>query len=208
MPGRSSDTALSAPERDATAIRARGVTKHFGDFVAIQELDLDVQSGECVGLLGPNGAGKSTFIGCLYGVVPYRADLLPFRRVLSADRSACSWRAGAVLTVLPWYALAPNGGVGARVSRGGRASRGASLSIRGRSGWMGIRKDPAKTYDLAFSPIDPFELYSAIRCISLSTRWKANRNLILLSTTNQKGALRSRSARRWRLPNIVWKEIK
>jgi hypothetical protein len=42
MPGRSSDTALSAPEGDATAIRARSVTKRFGDFVAIQELDLDV----------------------------------------------------------------------------------------------------------------------------------------------------------------------
>ena len=67
MPRRS--TALSAPEKDAPAIRARGVTKRFGDFVAIQELDLDVQAGECVGLLGPNGAGKSTFIGCLYGVV-------------------------------------------------------------------------------------------------------------------------------------------
>lgn len=50
-------------------IRARGVSKHFGDFAALQELDLEVRAGECVGLLGPNGAGKSTFIGCLYGVV-------------------------------------------------------------------------------------------------------------------------------------------
>ena len=68
MSRRSSDAAF-APEGDATTIRARGVTKLFSDFVAIQELDLDVHSGECVGLLGPNGAGKSTFIGCLYGVV-------------------------------------------------------------------------------------------------------------------------------------------
>ena len=45
------------------------MTKRFGDSVAIQQLDLDVRAGECVGLLGPNGAGKSTFIGCLYGVV-------------------------------------------------------------------------------------------------------------------------------------------
>lgn len=50
-------------------IRARGVTKRFGDFVALGGLDLDVERGQCVGLLGPNGAGKSTFIGCLYGVV-------------------------------------------------------------------------------------------------------------------------------------------
>jgi lipooligosaccharide transport system ATP-binding protein len=50
-------------------IDARRVTKCFDDFVALKELSLAVQSGQCVGLLGPNGAGKSTFIGCLYGSV-------------------------------------------------------------------------------------------------------------------------------------------
>ena len=50
-------------------VDARGVTKRFGDFVALKDLSLRVQSGQCVGLLGPNGAGKSTFIGCLYGSV-------------------------------------------------------------------------------------------------------------------------------------------
>lgn len=50
-------------------IDAQGVSKRFGSFQALQELDLQVRRGECVGLLGPNGAGKSTFIGCLYGVV-------------------------------------------------------------------------------------------------------------------------------------------
>ena len=50
-------------------IRGRGVSKRFGDFVALETVDIDVHRGECVGLLGPNGAGKSTFIGCLYGVV-------------------------------------------------------------------------------------------------------------------------------------------
>ncbi|MEZ0387333.1 MAG: ABC transporter ATP-binding protein [Verrucomicrobium sp.] len=45
------------------------MTKRFGNFAALQGLDLEVQAGECVGLLGPNGAGKSTFIGCLYGAV-------------------------------------------------------------------------------------------------------------------------------------------
>jgi lipooligosaccharide transport system ATP-binding protein len=60
---------LETSTRGTVAIRARGVRKAFGDFTALQGLDLDVHVGECVGLLGPNGAGKSTFIGCLYGVV-------------------------------------------------------------------------------------------------------------------------------------------
>jgi lipooligosaccharide transport system ATP-binding protein len=69
MSRRRKESELFGPGKDARAIRARGVTKRFGDFVAIERLDLDVHAGECVGLLGPNGAGKSTFIGCLYGVV-------------------------------------------------------------------------------------------------------------------------------------------
>lgn len=60
---------VTAAARPAPVICARGVTKRFGDFAALQGLDLEVGRGECVGLIGPNGAGKSTFIGCLYGVV-------------------------------------------------------------------------------------------------------------------------------------------
>lgn len=50
-------------------IRARNVVKNFGDFCAVNGLDLTVKKGECFGLLGPNGAGKSTFISMTYGTV-------------------------------------------------------------------------------------------------------------------------------------------
>ena len=42
------------------AIRLRGVVKRFGAITAVDDLDLVVSEGTCVGLLGPNGAGKST----------------------------------------------------------------------------------------------------------------------------------------------------
>ena len=41
-------------------IEAKDLTKHYGDFVAIDKLNFQVKRGEIVGLLGPNGAGKST----------------------------------------------------------------------------------------------------------------------------------------------------
>src|ERR1700741_3528434 len=41
-------------------IEAKGLTKHYGYFVAIDKLNFEVKKGEIVGLLGPNGAGKTT----------------------------------------------------------------------------------------------------------------------------------------------------
>jgi ABC-2 type transport system ATP-binding protein len=52
----------------ALAIRARGITKCFGDVVALDCIDLDVAQGQIHGLVGPNGAGKSTLLGLLLGL--------------------------------------------------------------------------------------------------------------------------------------------
>lgn len=50
-------------------IIARGLSKTFGTFTALNNIDLSLNQGECFGLLGPNGAGKSTFIGLTYGAI-------------------------------------------------------------------------------------------------------------------------------------------
>ncbi|WP_406383612.1 ABC transporter ATP-binding protein [Streptomyces sp. NBC_01618] len=50
------------------AIRARGITKVFGDVVALDSIDLDVAQGQIHGLVGPNGAGKTTLLGLLLGL--------------------------------------------------------------------------------------------------------------------------------------------
>ena len=51
-----------------TALRTEGLTKRFGDVVALDHLDLEVTQGEVVGYLGPNGAGKTTTIRLLLGL--------------------------------------------------------------------------------------------------------------------------------------------
>ncbi len=48
-----------------TAISTQKLTKHYGNFPALVDLDLDVHPGEVFGFLGPNGAGKSTAIRTL-----------------------------------------------------------------------------------------------------------------------------------------------
>jgi ABC-2 type transport system ATP-binding protein len=50
------------------AVRGRGITKVFGDVVALDHIDLNVACGQIHGLVGPNGAGKTTLLGLLLGL--------------------------------------------------------------------------------------------------------------------------------------------
>ena len=52
-----------------TAIQVHGLTKRFGDVVAVDDLSFDVQPGRVTGFLGPNGAGKTTTLRMLLGLV-------------------------------------------------------------------------------------------------------------------------------------------
>jgi ABC-2 type transport system ATP-binding protein len=49
-------------------VRARGLTKFFGEVIALDGVDLDVAEGQVHGLIGPNGAGKTTLLGLLLGL--------------------------------------------------------------------------------------------------------------------------------------------
>src|SRR5688500_5378966 len=61
------DRPAKDPQQTA-AIRTKGLTKRYGDFTAVDNLDLTVRHGEVFGLLGPNGAGKTTTILMLLGL--------------------------------------------------------------------------------------------------------------------------------------------
>jgi lipooligosaccharide transport system ATP-binding protein len=73
-----SDPAVADPSAGAL-ISARGLTKVFGEFTAVDGIDFDVARGEAFGFLGPNGAGKSStmrMIGCVAPITAGRLSIL------------------------------------------------------------------------------------------------------------------------------------
>lgn len=51
-------------------ISIRSVSKKYGDFLAVDDLSLEIPDGQIFGLLGPNGAGKSTTLKMMAGIIP------------------------------------------------------------------------------------------------------------------------------------------
>ena len=81
-----------------TAIRAHGLTRRFGDVLAVDGLDLEVPSGSIFGFLGPNGAGKTTTIRLLLGLVePSDGTAEVLGRDVLSDSQGIRERVGVLL---------------------------------------------------------------------------------------------------------------
>jgi ABC-2 type transport system ATP-binding protein len=70
------------------AIVARGLTKRFGDFTAVDGIDLEIRRGEIFGLLGPNGAGKTTTIRMMLGLLEPTSGTISVLGVPVNERAA------------------------------------------------------------------------------------------------------------------------
>ena len=79
-------------------VEVSGVTKRFGERVAVDELTLNVPQGVCFGLLGPNGAGKTTTLRMIYGVtLPTSGQVRVFGMEVSPNVRAVRQRLGVTL---------------------------------------------------------------------------------------------------------------
>jgi branched-chain amino acid transport system ATP-binding protein len=72
----------------AQLLEVERLSKRFGGFVALDEIDLAVTAGERVGLIGPNGSGKSTLVNCLCGTLVNEAGTVRFEGRDLAGQSA------------------------------------------------------------------------------------------------------------------------
>ncbi|HET6810953.1 MAG TPA: ABC transporter ATP-binding protein [Acidimicrobiales bacterium] len=79
-------------------IQARGLTKSFGDFVAVDGIDFDVAAGEAFGFLGPNGAGKTSTMRMIACMSPVTSGTL---RVLGLDPATDGSRIRSRIGLVP-----------------------------------------------------------------------------------------------------------
>jgi len=123
MPGTDSTSATlesDSPSSVDSGVELRGVAKHYGDTVAVTDLDLTVQPGEFFSMLGPSGSGKTTVLRMIAGFedVTRGRILLDGEDVTSAapfDRT--------VNTVFQDYALFPHMTIAENVAYGLRVRR-------------------------------------------------------------------------------------
>lgn len=75
-------------------VNARGVTKRFGHFTAVDNVSFSIEKGKIVGLFGPNGAGKTTLLKAVLGLTDCDGELSvlgldPFRQRKELMRNIC-----------------------------------------------------------------------------------------------------------------------
>jgi ABC-2 type transport system ATP-binding protein len=110
------------------AVRARAITKRFGDVIALDGIDLDVGPGQIHGLVGPNGAGKTTLLGLLLGLAVADSGTLevlgvPVGRALASPDGVAGFVDGPGL--YPWLTARQN--LAALAALRGREARTAGI---------------------------------------------------------------------------------
>ncbi|HEU5105443.1 MAG TPA: ATP-binding cassette domain-containing protein, partial [Solirubrobacterales bacterium] len=100
---------------ETPSVELRGVTKRFGDFVAVDDLSLELEQGEFFTLLGPSGCGKTTTLRMIAGFErPTEGEV----RIEDEDVAQLPPHKRPTNTVFQSYALFPHLSVEANVAFG------------------------------------------------------------------------------------------
>lgn len=79
-------------------IEIKNLVKRYGELVALDHLNLEIQEGEIFGLLGPNGSGKTTAINCLLALLKYdKGSIRIFSEEMRPDNYKVKQQIGIVL---------------------------------------------------------------------------------------------------------------
>ncbi len=92
-----------------SVLTVKNLSKHFGDFKAVNDISFELEEGEILGLLGPNGAGKTTTIQMLLGALtPTSGTVSYFGKDLALHRTEILEKVNfsSTYTNLPWLLTA------------------------------------------------------------------------------------------------------
>ena len=115
---------MSAPGSVPSLLRLAGVSRHFGELKAVQDVSFEMAEGELRAVIGPNGAGKTTFFNLITGFVPPTAGDIWFDAENIRDRTVVyRVRKGIVRTfqiteVFPDLSVSENVRVGVETAAG------------------------------------------------------------------------------------------
>ena len=132
------------------AVRARGITKCFGEVVALDGVDLDLARGQIHGLVGPNGAGKTTLLGLLLGLSATDSGTLeilgmPVGRALAAPDGVAGFVDGPGL----YPSLTARQNLAALAALRGNDAKGAGIDdVLAEVGLTDVADDRARGFSL------------------------------------------------------------
>ena len=131
------------------AVRGRGITKCFGEVVALDRIDLNVARGQIHGLVGPNGAGKTTLLGLLLGLAVAdegRLEILgtPVGRALASPDGVAGFVDGPGL----YPSLTARQNLAALAALRGRASTSGIDDVLDQVGLTDVADDKVRGFSL------------------------------------------------------------
>ena len=89
---------MNSSREQESALQVSGLVKRYGDMVALDHFDMEVNRGEVFGLLGPNGSGKSTAINCILALLSFESGTV---RIFGQEMTPTSYDLKSHIGVVP-----------------------------------------------------------------------------------------------------------